>query len=74
MGKITGAMSIDEYGRRRDFNLQLLEFRNNIAVTGSWDNDGLHFIQNEEELSSYWYSSIKDKEFIITTRVVCNVI
>ena len=34
MGKITGMMNIDEYGRRRDFNIRLLDSRPDMIKTG----------------------------------------
>ncbi|XP_032663311.1 glutamate receptor ionotropic, kainate 2-like [Odontomachus brunneus] len=70
MGKITGTMSIDEYGRRRSFNVRVLDFRQSgIVETGFWDQDGLHFTRTEQELESYLYKSIQEKMFRISTRV-----
>ncbi|XP_014473269.1 PREDICTED: glutamate receptor ionotropic, kainate 2-like [Dinoponera quadriceps] len=70
MGKITGAMSIDEYGRRRNFNIRILDFRQSgIVETGYWDQDGLHFTQTEKEHESYLFKSIQEKKFLISTRV-----
>lgn len=72
MGKITGMMNFDEYGRRRNFNLRILDFRPpNFVQTGFWDADGLTLIRTEEELEGYLYKSIKEKNFIISTKVVC---
>lgn len=75
MGKITGAMNIDKYGRRREFNIQILDFRSEkIITTGFWDIYGLHFdSKTEKEMESYLYKSIKEKEFIISTIVVRNI-
>lgn len=73
MGKITGAMNIDEYGRRQDFNIQILDFRSEIMKTGFWDINGLHPIQTEKEMESYLYKSIQDKMFKISTREVRNI-
>ncbi|XP_019883181.2 glutamate receptor ionotropic, kainate 2 isoform X4 [Camponotus floridanus] len=70
MGKITGAMNIDEYGRRWDFKIQILDFRSEIIKTGFWDKNGLQFnSETEKEMESYLYKSIKEKEFIISTIV-----
>ncbi|XP_029168161.1 glutamate receptor ionotropic, kainate 2-like [Nylanderia fulva] len=69
MGKITGSMNIDEYGHRREFNIQILDFRPNIVQTAFWDINGLHLIRNEEELESYLYKSIQEKTFAISIKV-----
>lgn len=74
MGKITGVMNIDEYGRRRNFNITILDFRPDMIPIGYWDFNGLHPIQTEKDRESYLYKSIQDKTFIISTRVVRNVI
>ncbi|XP_072764014.1 glutamate receptor ionotropic, kainate 2 [Anoplolepis gracilipes] len=69
MGKITGVMNIDEYGRRRDFTIQILDFRPDVIKTGFWDlKGGLQRIRTEKELESYLYKSIQDKIFKISTR------
>ncbi|CAL1681831.1 unnamed protein product [Lasius platythorax] len=68
MGKITGIMNIDEYGRRRDFNIRILDFRPNVVQTAFWDVNGLHLIRNEKELENYLYKSIQEKTFKISTR------
>lgn len=71
MGKITGIMNIDEYGRRQDFNITVLNFRQpNIAPMGFWASDTLHVIPSEKEIESYLYKSIQDKLFKVSTRVV----
>ncbi|XP_011152744.1 glutamate receptor ionotropic, kainate 2 [Harpegnathos saltator] len=70
IGKITGTMSIDEYGRRRNFNVRILDFRQpGIVETGFWDPDGLHFIRTEQELESYLNKSVQEKMFRISTRL-----
>ncbi|KAL6428824.1 hypothetical protein ACFW04_007993 [Cataglyphis niger] len=69
MGKITGVMNIDEYGRRRNFNITILDFRPDMIPIGYWDSNGLHPIQTEKDRESYLYKSIQDKTFIISTRV-----
>lgn len=75
MGKITGPMSIDEYGRRQIFDIQILDFQQpSIVETAYWNSDGLHFLKTEQELESYLYKNIQEKMFKISTRVVCNVI
>lgn len=72
MGKITGMMDFDKYGRRRNFNLRILDFRPpKFVQTSFWDADGLTLIRTEDELESYLYTSIKEKNFKITTRIVC---
>lgn len=73
MGKITGVMNIDEYGRRRNFNITILDFRPDMIPIGYWDPNGLHPIQTEKDRESYLYKSIQDKMFIISTRVVRNI-
>lgn len=73
MGKITGIMNIDEYGRRRDFNIRILDFRPNVVQTAFWDVNGLHLIRNEKELENYLYKSIQEKTFKISTREVRNI-
>lgn len=75
-GKITGLMDIDEYGRRRNFNVTVLDFRQpSMAPTGFWDpENGLHLLRTEKEHESYLYKAIQDKNFRITTRLVSNFI
>lgn len=73
MGKITGPMNIDEYGRRTNFNIQILNFRPEAKKTGFWDLNGLQPIQTEKEIESYLFKSIKDKMFTISTREVRNI-
>lgn len=73
MGKITGVMNIDEYGRRQDFNIQILDFRPDVVKTGFWDLNGLHLVETEKEMETYLYKSIQDKIFKISTREVRNI-
>ncbi|KAG7201434.1 hypothetical protein KM043_004194 [Ampulex compressa] len=68
-GKVTGVMSIDEYGRRQTFNLRIMDVREEATQTGYWDLDGLHFITNDKERDRYLYKSIEQKKFKITTRL-----
>jgi len=70
-------MSIDEYGRRRDFNIRLIDFRSpNPSQIGFWspNSGGVQLTQTEHELESYLYKSIKDKHFKISTRIVRDLI
>ncbi|XP_053977682.1 glutamate receptor ionotropic, kainate 2-like isoform X1 [Hylaeus volcanicus] len=69
-GKITGEMSINEDGRRNNFKLRILDMRPGEYVQfGYWDPEGLHTVGSEEERESYWYKSIEQKKFIISTKV-----
>lgn len=71
MGKITGVMNIDEYGRRQDFNIKILSFRQaDIIQTGSWNSTGFHPIQTEKEQENYLYKSMQEKQFKISIKIV----
>ncbi|XP_018368900.1 PREDICTED: glutamate receptor ionotropic, kainate 2-like [Trachymyrmex cornetzi] len=54
-GKITGIMYIDEYGRRRDFNVKILNFRQlGMIQTGYWNTfNGVKQIKKEEDIYIY---------------------
>ncbi|EZA54693.1 glutamate receptor ionotropic, kainate 2 isoform X2 [Ooceraea biroi] len=73
MGKITGIMSIDEYGHRDNFKIYILNFRQpgNPTQIGFWmPNSGdVQLMQTKHEIESYLYKSIQDKHFKISTRV-----
>ncbi|XP_011879931.1 PREDICTED: glutamate receptor ionotropic, kainate 2-like [Vollenhovia emeryi] len=70
VGKITGVMNIDEYGRRQDFNLKILTFRQyDIIQSGFWDSDGVHLMRTEKELESYLFQTMKGRQFLISTKV-----
>lgn len=72
---MTGVMNIDKYGRRRTFNVTILDFRQNIVETGFWEPQGrLNFTQTDKEFESFLVKSIQEKEFIVTTRVVRNTL
>ncbi|EGI59306.1 Glutamate receptor, ionotropic kainate 2 [Acromyrmex echinatior] len=68
MGKITGVMNIDEYGRRQDFNVKILNFRpSGIVQMGFWEPlTGVNVIRTEKEQDSYLYKSIEEKIFKIS--------
>lgn len=75
MGKITGLMSIDEYGRRQDFNVKILDFRQKDFVQmGFWDSGGVHRLLTDKEQESYMYESIQDRTLRISTKIVRNII
>lgn len=68
-------MNFDENGRRRDFNIDILDFRQSkVMKTAYWNSDGVHRVHTEQELESYLYKSIQEKTFKITTRVVRNAV
>ncbi|XP_018315810.1 glutamate receptor ionotropic, kainate 2-like [Mycetomoellerius zeteki] len=65
-GKITGIMSIDEYGRRQDFNVKILNFRQSGMIqTGHWDFHGAK-IKEEVVLR---YRSLQQKIFKISVNI-----
>ncbi|KAM0731072.1 Glutamate receptor ionotropic, kainate 2 [Formica fusca] len=70
MKKITGVINIDKYGRRRDFNITILDFRPDVTAISYWDYSGLHPMQTEKERQSYLYKTIQEKTFLISTKVV----
>lgn len=74
MKKITGVINIDKYGRRRNFNITILDFRPDVTAISYWDYSGLHPMQTEKERQSYLYKTIQEKTFLISTKVVSNVI
>lgn len=64
-------MNIDEYGRRQDFNIKILSYRQtDVVQSGYWDSDGVHLMRTEKELESYLYKSVKEKIFKISTKIV----
>ncbi|XP_012061140.1 PREDICTED: glutamate receptor ionotropic, kainate 2-like [Atta cephalotes] len=68
-GKITGLIYIDEYGRRRDFNVTILNFRQSSMIqTGYWDTfNGIHVKQIKKEKDIYIYRRfIEEKIFKIS--------
>ncbi|XP_018368899.1 PREDICTED: glutamate receptor ionotropic, kainate 2-like isoform X2 [Trachymyrmex cornetzi] len=68
MGKITGVINIDEYGRRQDFNVKILNFRpSGIAQIGFWEPlSGVNVQPTEKEQDSYLYKSMEEKIFRIS--------
>ncbi|XP_017883266.1 glutamate receptor ionotropic, kainate 2-like [Ceratina calcarata] len=69
-GKITGAMTINEEGRRDSFNLRVMDMRAEDSVQiGYWDPDGLHTGDTDQEREQYLYKSIEQKKFKISTKV-----
>jgi len=74
MGKITGVINIDEYGRRQDFNVTIFNFHpSDIVQMGFWEpSSGVNmFIQTEKEQEHYLYKSIEEKIFRVTVLKVC---
>ncbi|KYN07195.1 Glutamate receptor, ionotropic kainate 2, partial [Cyphomyrmex costatus] len=71
MGKITGVMNIDEYGRRQDFNVKILNFRpSGIVQTGFWEpSTRINIIRTQKEQESYLYKSMEEKIFTISLKV-----
>ncbi|XP_012061138.1 PREDICTED: glutamate receptor ionotropic, kainate 2-like [Atta cephalotes] len=72
-GKITGIMYIDEYGRRRDFNVKILNFRQSnkdIQILGYWDTfKGLHISHIRKKEDIYLYKRfMEEKIFKISVR------
>ncbi|EGI59304.1 Glutamate receptor, ionotropic kainate 2, partial [Acromyrmex echinatior] len=68
-GKITGIIYIDEYGRRRDFNVKILNFRQSSMIqTGYWDTfNGIHIKQMKKVKDIYIYGRfIEEKIFKIS--------
>ncbi|XP_018339843.1 PREDICTED: glutamate receptor ionotropic, kainate 2-like isoform X1 [Trachymyrmex septentrionalis] len=67
-GKITGVMNIDEYGRRQDFNVKILNFQPSGTVKiGFWEpSSGVNVIRTEKEEDSYLYKSMEEKIFKIS--------
>lgn len=71
MGKITGTMSINEYGHRQNFKVKILNFRqSDIVQTAFWDSDQIYFVTTEKEQESSLIESAKKKTFKISTKVV----
>ncbi|XP_076630847.1 glutamate receptor ionotropic, kainate 2 isoform X2 [Colletes latitarsis] len=69
-GKITGPITINENGHRDYFNIRIMDVRPGESVQiGYWDPNGIHRVDSEEERESYWYKSIEQKKFMITTKV-----
>ncbi|XP_043256506.1 glutamate receptor ionotropic, kainate 2-like [Colletes gigas] len=69
-GRITGPITINENGRRDYFNIKIMDVRSGKSVQiGYWDPDGIHTVGSEEERENYWYKSIEQKKFMITTKV-----
>lgn len=75
MGKITGMMEFDEFGRRRGFKVNIFDFRRPKPVKlASWTPETrVNLKENKEELEMYLSKSIQEKLFRITTRIVRNV-
>jgi len=70
-------MYIDEYGRRRDFNVTILNFRQSSMIqTGYWDTfNGIHVKQIKKEKDIYIYRRfIEEKIFKISVHKVRNTI
>lgn len=69
-------MDFDEFGRRRGFTIKIFDFRRPKPVElGSWSPETkVSLKENKEELEIYLTKSIQEKLFIITTRIVRNVI
>lgn len=69
-GKITGKISIDNIGRRQNFNLHLLDFRGfNSIKMGYWDEEGVHSTRTKQELESFLFKSIEQNHFRIAIKV-----
>ncbi|XP_047363225.1 glutamate receptor ionotropic, kainate 2-like [Vespa velutina] len=69
-GQITGLISFDEIGRRRNFELRLLDFRGFSSIEmGYWDEKGVHSTRSKQELESYLFKSIEQTHFRIATKV-----
>ena len=78
-GKITGIMYIDEYGRRRDFNVKILNFRQSnkdIQILGYWATfKGLHISHIRKKEDIYLYKRfMEEKIFKISVREVRSTI
>ncbi|XP_018059496.1 PREDICTED: glutamate receptor ionotropic, kainate 2-like [Atta colombica] len=68
-GKITGTINIDEYGRRQDFNIKILNFHPSAIIQmGFWEpSSGVNMIiRTEKEQEHYLYKSIEEKIFRVT--------
>lgn len=65
-------MNIDEYGRRQDFNVKILNFRQaDVVETGFWNfSSGFQVMRTEKELENYLYKSIQEKQFKISIKIV----
>lgn len=71
MGKITGVMNIDEYGRRQNFNIKILNFQQSTSVVqGFWNSSGVQLKTTRKELESYLTESIHKKFFKISIKEV----
>ncbi|XP_046833817.1 glutamate receptor ionotropic, kainate 2-like [Vespa crabro] len=69
-GQITGLICFDENGRRRNFELRLLDFRGFSSIEmGYWDEKGVHSTRSKQELESYLFKSIEQTHFRIATKV-----
>ncbi|XP_071571021.1 glutamate receptor ionotropic, kainate 2 isoform X3 [Temnothorax nylanderi] len=70
MGKITGVMNIDECGRRQDFNVKIMNFRqSDVVQTGFWASGSVQLLRTEKERESELYKSIREKIFKISTKI-----
>nr|XP_033338694.1 glutamate receptor ionotropic, kainate 2-like isoform X2 [Megalopta genalis]XP_033338703.1 glutamate receptor ionotropic, kainate 2-like isoform X2 [Megalopta genalis] len=69
-GKMTGSMVFDDNGRRKEFNVRIMDVRQNGSVQiAYWDVDGLHKFGTQEDLDKYLYKSIEEKKFVVSTKV-----
>ncbi|XP_018315808.1 glutamate receptor ionotropic, kainate 2-like [Mycetomoellerius zeteki] len=70
VGKITGFMNIDEYGRRQDFNVKIFNFRpSGMVQTGFWERlSGVNILRTQKEQDSYLYKSMEEKTFTISVK------
>ncbi|XP_078053651.1 glutamate receptor ionotropic, kainate 2 [Augochlora pura] len=68
-GKMTGTMAFDDNGHRQEFNVRIMDVREEESVQiGYWDLTGLHTVDSEEERDNYLYKSIEQKKFIVSTK------
>lgn len=69
-GKITGPITINNEGRRDNFNIRIVDPRPGESVQiGYWEPAGFHRVGTEEERESYLYKTIGEKKLTISTKV-----